>query len=46
MIINLIIQIAQQQQITWYWVRGHTGHIGNERVDKLANFAISNALTR
>ncbi len=27
-------------QITWHWVRGHTGHRENERVDKLARQAV------
>lgn len=30
-------QLSQQYQIEWYWVRGHTGHDGNERADELAN---------
>lgn len=31
---------AQPHKITWSWVRGHTGHPDNERVDGLANRAI------
>ena len=27
----------QQHQVDWRWVRGHNGHPGNERADKLAN---------
>ena len=28
------------QDIEWHWVRGHSGHEGNEYVDQLANRAI------
>ena len=31
---------AQPHKIKWNWVRGHTGHADNERVDGLANRAI------
>lgn len=27
--------------ITWHWVRGHDGHVENERVDQLARDAIA-----
>ena len=27
----------ERQQVTWHWVRGHAGHIENERADALAN---------
>ena len=30
-------QLAQPHQIEWLWVRGHSGHEGNEQADKLAN---------
>lgn len=29
-----------QHDVEWKWVRGHSGHDGNERVDQLANRAI------
>jgi ribonuclease HI len=29
-----------RQQIEWHWVKGHSGHDGNEFVDRLANEAI------
>lgn len=31
---------AARHQISWHWVRGHTGHTENERADALANAAI------
>ena len=29
--------LAQKHDIEWLWVRGHSGHDGNERADELAN---------
>jgi len=29
-----------KHQVRWHWVRGHTGHVDNERADALANQAI------
>ena len=31
---------AERHTLTWEWVRGHTGDVGNERVDALARAAI------
>jgi len=32
------LDAAQQQHtVEWRWVRGHNGHVGNERADVLAN---------
>ncbi len=30
-------QLASQHDIEWLWVRGHSGHKGNEHADRLAN---------
>jgi ribonuclease HI len=31
---------SQRHKIEWHWIKGHSGHIENERVDVLANEAI------
>ncbi len=35
-------KLAAQHDIEWLWVRGHTGHEGNERADQLANQGCAN----
>jgi len=32
--------VVQQHDVTWHWVKGHTGHPENELADQLANQAI------
>lgn len=34
---------ASKHKITWHWVRGHSGHIENERVDALAREGVKQA---
>ncbi|NNC58627.1 MAG: ribonuclease HI [Erythrobacter sp.] len=34
-----LIEAEQRHRVTWRWVRGHDGHIENERVDRLASDA-------
>ena len=34
--------LIQKHNISWKWVKGHSGHIENERADELANEAITN----
>ena len=33
-------QLTSRHYIEWKWVKGHSGHPGNERADELANEAI------
>src|SRR5690606_23555454 len=34
-------EVAAPHRIEWIWVRGHAGHEGNERADRLANMGIT-----
>ena len=36
---------ATRHQVRWHWVRGHSGHDGNERADQLANRGIDELAT-
>ena len=40
---KLAIQ-AERHQISWEWVKGHSGHPENDRVDSLANAALDELL--
>jgi ribonuclease HI len=33
-------EIAGKHEVRWHWVKGHSGHVENERADELANQAI------
>lgn len=35
-----LLELSKNHQIKWHWVRGHNGHIENERCDELARQAI------
>jgi len=39
-------ELAREHAIEWYWVRGHSGHVENERADALANRGIDESLKR
>jgi ribonuclease HI len=37
---RLLAELVTRHEIQWSWVKGHSGNVGNERVDELANRAI------
>ena len=37
--------LIQKHSIIWKWVKGHSGHVENERADRLANRAIEDSNT-
>lgn len=39
-------QEASRHQVTWHWVKGHSGHPENDLVDHLANQAIDEFLKK
>jgi ribonuclease HI len=39
-------ELAALHDIEWHWVRGHAGHDGNERADRLANRGAEEVLRR
>ena len=41
---RILDALTTQHDITWHWVRGHSGHPDNERADGLANQAIDDLL--
>jgi ribonuclease HI len=38
--------LANQHQVNWQWVKGHAGHLENERADALANKGLDLKLNR
>ena len=43
---KLLDAAASRHQVEWVWVRGHDGHAGNERADRLANKGVEMVLTQ
>jgi len=36
-----LLELSRKHQISWQWIRGHAGHLENERADFLARQAIA-----
>ncbi|NLJ11688.1 ribonuclease HI [Denitrificimonas caeni] len=41
---QLLDEQVSRHDVEWQWVRGHTGHPGNERADQLANRGVEEVL--
>lgn len=41
-----LLELSKMHKIKWVWVRGHNGHVENERCDELARAAIVNFKNR
>lgn len=39
-----LLEATKPHMIEWHWVKGHSGHIENERCDQLANEAIDDMI--
>lgn len=39
-------QVCQNRQIEWNWIKGHSGHPGNEMADQLANLGADQTLAQ
>ncbi len=39
-----LYELSRKHQITWHWVKGHSGHEENEMADRLATTAIKEGL--
>lgn len=43
---RVLDDLVRNHRIEWHWVKGHSGHVENERVDRLANLAIDRMLNK
>jgi ribonuclease HI len=39
---RLLVVSNQKHQVSWFWVKGHSGDKGNDMADLLANQAMDN----
>ncbi len=43
---KILDELVGSHQVSWHWVKGHSGHRENEIADELANLAIDEMLDR
>lgn len=43
---QILLNVSETHQIKWHWIKGHSGHVENERVDHLAKIAIDKLLAQ
>jgi ribonuclease HI len=43
---RVLDQEAARHKVEWFWVRGHNGHIDNERADLLARRGVASIMSR
>ena len=36
----ILDELVQKHEVSWHWVKGHSGHAGNDEADQLANEAM------
>jgi ribonuclease HI len=41
---HVLDEVVMGKEIEWHWVKGHSGHPGNERGDELANRGVDEML--
>ena len=41
-----LASLTDRHEVSWHWVKGHAGHPGNERADRLANQGLDDAADR
>lgn len=41
-----LLKLVEPHKIKWKWIKGHNGHLENERCDMLANLAIDKLLIK
>jgi ribonuclease HI len=39
-----LVAACEQHDVEWHWIKGHAGHEGNERADRLAARGLAEAL--
>lgn len=39
-------ELAARHDVRWHWVKGHAGHVDNERADRLANRGLEETLAQ